>query len=247
MISIILPVYRNADFLEELIRRLHRALDDTSEAHEVIAVNDSCPANSLAVLQALVQHDPRLIVVDLKQNIGQHRAVLTGLTYATGDWFGTMDADLQDQPEVVPLLLDLAMKHQAVVFAGRRGRYQSATRLLTSRLFKYLIAVLAGIPRDAGLFFVAPGEMKPLLLGMNPRRPFVQAMMGATPIPKMSLPTERDRRPSGTSSYSSWARLKAGFRAVSCASQCRFASSSIQAPDYGSLVRSVMRGSTLPS
>lgn len=242
MISIILPVYRNADFLVELIDRLHRALDAFGIEHEIIGVNDCCPGASLEVLRSISSRDPRLVVVNLKRNRGQHRAVLSGLTCASGDWFATMDADLQDPPEIVPRLLDIATANHAVVFAGRRGLYQSLPRMITSKLFKTLLAVVAGIPRDAGMFFVAPAEAKETLLGLKTGKPFIVAMLGRVAVRKISHPVERSRRPSGTSSYSSRKRLEAGLGAVWCALQCRLGVLFRERPDYAENVETVTRG-----
>ncbi|MEI8121204.1 MAG: glycosyltransferase family 2 protein [bacterium] len=245
MISIILPVYKNADFLEELIRRLHHTLDTRGIGHDIIAVNDCGPDASLQVLQALLPQDPRLILVELKRNGGQHRAVLTGLTCVSGEWFAVMDADLQDAPEDLPALLDLATATQAVVFAGRRGRYESTSRLWTSRLYKTLLSALTGVPRDAGMFFVAPSGVKDKLLSIKTRTPAVVAMLGGLPIRKISLPVERSPRPSGTSGYSSRLRLKAGLRAIRCAWQCRLDEVSSINPDYTDAIRSITRGKDL--
>lgn len=245
MISIILPVYRNADFLNELISRLHHTLDARGVEHEVVAVNDCSPDSSLQVLQTLVQRDPRLIVVDLKQNRGQHQAVLTGLTCVSGEWFASMDADLQDAPEDLPALLDLATTKHAVVFAGRRGRYESASRLFTSRLYKTLLSLIAGVPRDAGMFFVAPAGLKDRILAIKTRTPAVTAMLGGQPVRKISLPVERSCRPSGRSGYSSVLRLKAGLRAINCALQCRLGGFSRSSPDYAGNIRTITRGKDL--
>jgi glycosyltransferase involved in cell wall biosynthesis len=245
MISIILPVYRNSSFLEALIRRIHHTLDERTIEHEIIAVNDCCPEASLQVLQTLISRDARLILVDLKQNAGQHRAVLTGLTCVTGEWFAAMDADLQDEPEDLPALIDLATAKHTVVFAGRRGRYESAPRLLTSLLYKSLLSFITGVPRDAGMFFVAPSELKNTLLSFKTRTPAVVAMLGGLPVKKISIPVNRSRRPSGTSGYSSRLRLKAGLRSLTCALQCRFGGLASVSPDYSSNIGTITRGKDL--
>jgi hypothetical protein len=125
-----------------------------------------------------------------------------------------MDADLQDPPEAVPSLLSAGRLGVAAVFAGRRGEYESRFRLLTSRLFKWLLHVLCGVPSDAGLFVALNRPAVDRVLAMAGRRPFVVAVVGCTGLPLASVPVARDRRPSGTSAYSSLGRLRSGWRGV---------------------------------
>ena len=97
---------------------------------------------------------------------------------ARGPWTVVMDADLQDPPEAIPALLQAAGDDVDVVFAGRRGRYESRLRLLTSRLFKRTLAVATGLPADAGMFFVANRHSVEVLTNMKGATPFVVAMIG---------------------------------------------------------------------
>ncbi|MBI3601427.1 MAG: glycosyltransferase family 2 protein [Candidatus Omnitrophica bacterium] len=242
MISIILPVFKNASFLEELIGRIHRSLDSVGYKHEIVCVNDCCPESSLTVLKKIVSRDYRLKVVDLKQNVGQHKAVLIGMVYAAGDWIAVMDADLQDPPESLPSLIDIAEKNNAVVFAGRRGMYEPITRLFTSKAFKNLFSFIARVPRDAGMFFVISKDVKEKIVKMRGSKPFVIAMLGMVSIPKINCPVERKKKLAQASGYSSGQRILIGMRAVIYALQCRFGFFCSKSPDYTGYVRTVING-----
>lgn len=209
-----MPVYRNAETLVELARRLHAVFDAERLSFELLFVNDVCPAGSLAILEALARNDPAIAVLALERNVGQHQAVLVGLAHARGEWVVIMDADLQDQPEAIPLLLAKGRDGFAAVFAGRRGRYESRLRLLTSRLFKRLLHMLCGVPADAGLFVALHRRMVDRLLMMAGARPWVTAMIGCTGLPLVSVPVVRDQRREGSSAYSSWKRVQSGRRAL---------------------------------
>jgi hypothetical protein len=102
-----------------------------------------------------------------------------------------------------------------VVFAGRRGRYQSRVRLLTSRVYKRTLSLLARVPPDAGIFVALERPAVDRLLVMRTRRrPSLVAMLGCTGLPMLSVPVERSPRPEGESSYSPLGRLRLGWRAV---------------------------------
>jgi len=213
-VSVVVPVYRNAETIAELHQRVCRALESQSLTFELLFVDDACPEDSLRVVKGLARDDPQVAGVALTRNIGQHRAVLAGLAHARGEWTVIMDADLQDPPEAIPDLLTRGRLGYAAVFAGRRGLYESRSRLFTSRLFKRLLSSLCGIPDDAGIYVALHRSLVERLLEMDGERPFVVAMIGRAGLPMTSLPVVRATRSSGASAYSAWTRLRSGWRGV---------------------------------
>ena len=213
-VTVVLPVYRNRDTLRELHCRLRQVFETGRINYEIIFVNDACPEGSLVVLEELTWDDPRVAVLVLEHNTGQHRAVLTGLRFARGKMMVVLDADLQDPPEAIPVLLAKMKEGLDAVFAGRCGRYESPFRLITSRLFKELLHLLCGVPANAGMFFAISRQMVDRLLAMNEPHPFVVAMIGCTGLSMASVPVVRSCRPAGCSAYSSWKRLKTGCLAA---------------------------------
>ena len=212
-VAVVVPVFRNADTVSELHARLDAAL--AGEAVRFVYVNDACPDGSAAALADLASHDPRVDVVSLPRNGGQHRAILAGLARADAEWTVVLDADLQDPPEAVPRLLARARAGGVeAVFGGRRGRYEPRLRLVTSRLFKYTVALLTGLPRDAGLFVVLHRRLVERLLALRGPEPFLTAMIACTKASTASVAVERAARPSGRSAYRSTDRLRAASRAV---------------------------------
>lgn len=213
-ITVVLPVYRNKDTLRDLHRRLRIVFKSEGIGYEIIFVDDACPGGSLAVLKELAGLDPRVAVLALGANSGQHQAVMTGLRFSRGRRVILLDADLQDPPEAIPALLSRMNDGFDAVFAGRRGQYESSGRLFTSRIFKGLLHRLSGVPIDAGMFVALSRGMVERLLAMNVSRPFIVAMIGCAGLPLASIPVERSCRPSGHSAYSSWKRLKTGCLAI---------------------------------
>lgn len=219
-VSVITPVHRNPDTLERLHVRVSECLESAGLSFEMIFVEDACPQGSLEVLEQLARRDSRVAVISLGRNVGQHRATLIGLRYARGDSIVLLDADLQDPPEAIPLLLR-GLSCSAAVFAGRRGAYESLPRLASSRLFKFLLHLLTGAPADAGMFVAFDRRVAERLLAYRVRRPFVVAMIGGTGLPMTSLPIRRDRRPAGRSAYTEWDRVRMAMRALAWAAAWR--------------------------
>ncbi len=213
-VSAVIPVFRNADTLEGLYRRLTHTFESQQMDFEIIFVDDACPAGSLGILKILAQRDARVMTLALKENVGQHAAILTGLAYACGKWSIIMDADLQDPPEAIPALLTKGEEGFAAVFGGRRGRYESHDRLFTSRLFKWLQHLLTGVPIDAGTFVAISSSMREYLLKMGVPFASIVMMIGCTGLPLASVPVYRSSRPTGSSAYSAWGRLRSGLRAI---------------------------------
>ena len=154
-ISVVIPVYNNQRTLHELIRQLMAVLHD--EVFELLFVDDCSRDDSLALLRDAAAHDERIGVVSLSANVGQNQAIVTGFGYVRGSLIVVMDADLQDSPQAVPLLLDVLRRtDSAAVFARRVGRYSTWPRSLTSRGFKLVLSLLSGfrLPIGAGLFVV---------------------------------------------------------------------------------------------
>ena len=214
-VSVVVPVYRNRDTLEELYADLSHVLAER-RAYELLFVNDACPEGSLDTLRRLARDDPRVAVLDLERNVGQHRAVLAGLAKARGRAVVVMDADLQDPPEEIPRLLSRLQAGFAAVFAGRRGRYSTWPRSLSSRAFKRLLSLLSGgrLPPDAGLFVAMTREMVDRLGSFELDDPYVLSLMARTALPMVSVPVERRPAPTSRSSYTFRARWKTGLKAL---------------------------------
>ena len=205
-VTVVVPVYGNAPTLRELYRRLRAVLDARGCSYELLFVDDKSPDESLAVLDEL-RHQGPVVVLPLPSNVGQHRAVLSGLRRTRSAAVVVLDADLQDPPEAIPLLLDRLQEGFGAVYAARRGRYQSRFRRLTSRLFKTWVHVVAGVPMDMGPFTAMDRRMVDSILSRAPDRPFIPALTAGAGLPITGVPVLRSPRPIGRSAYTTWDRL----------------------------------------
>lgn len=218
-VVVVVPVYGNAATLRPLAERLAAAL--AGRDWRLRLVVDASPDDSGEVAQALADADPRIRVTSLVVNQGQHAALTHGLVdEPDGDAWVCLDADLQDPPEAVPLLLDrLSRGDVGAVFAGRRGRYQSRLRRLTGRAHRWLAARLTGLPPDAGAFLAMGPAVRAAVVAE--RAPSVVLAVGTSGQPVTSVPVARDPRPVGSSAWSGRARLRQSVRSLAWAARRR--------------------------
>lgn len=98
-LSIISPVFKNADSLEELIERTTNAVRPYVKEWEFILVVDGSPDTSLTILKQSAQINSKIKILSFTRNFGQHAAILAGLQYAQGEKIFILDADLEESPE----------------------------------------------------------------------------------------------------------------------------------------------------
>ena len=146
-ISVVTPLFYTATYVEELHRRCEAAIRATGAAeHEIVFVNDGCPGGSLSEAKKVAARDANVVVVDLARNYGQHKAIITGLAYATGDYVFAMDSDLEEDPEWIPLFYrELAARHCDVVY-GVSNLNRNLSYRIGHRIFYRLIAALTDAP-----------------------------------------------------------------------------------------------------
>src|SRR5687768_8732381 len=98
LLSVVLPVYNEADVLPTLVASLRRALAECGAPFEIVFVNDGSRDDSPRVLDDLAAADDRVRVVHFSRNFGHQAAVQAGLAHARGDAVVLMDSDMQDSP-----------------------------------------------------------------------------------------------------------------------------------------------------
>jgi glycosyltransferase involved in cell wall biosynthesis len=213
-LSVVVPVYRNRQSLAELAARVRVALADVC-SFELVLVDDACPDGSGELIDELAEADDAIVPVHLPANGGQHRAVLAGLAVATGSWCAIMDADLQDPPEALPVLLRRAAAGDVdAVFAGRSGNYESRWRLITGRTYRRLLAALLQLPPDGGIFVLLSRDAVERVLALSGPAPSIVAMVGCAGVRAASVPVVRAPSTASPSAYTEVMRLAAAARAL---------------------------------
>ncbi len=138
-ISVVVPVYNSQETLAELTARLEAVLTGAAGRFEVILVNDGSRDGSWGVIERLAAADGRVRGVDLMRNYGQHNALLAGIRQARYDVTVTLDDDLQNPPEEIPVLLARLAEGYDVVYGTPRREQHGLWRDLASRATKWAL------------------------------------------------------------------------------------------------------------
>lgn len=146
-LSIVVPVYRSAQCLPELVRRVKLALDGRFSSYELILVNDASPDDSWTVITSLTNAHPFVVGLNLRKNVGQDNAIMAGLHHATGANVVIMDDDLQQDPADIPALIGALSADADVVYAAFERKHQAVWKNLGSWFNDRVAVVVLGKPR----------------------------------------------------------------------------------------------------
>jgi len=121
-VSVVIPVFNEAENLQELHTELVTALEKPGRSFEIILIDDGSTDTSWTVLKDLQQKDNRVKLIRLRRNFGQTAALAAGFDYARGDIIVSLDADLQNDPNDIPLLIRKIEEGNDIVSGWRRSR-----------------------------------------------------------------------------------------------------------------------------
>jgi glycosyltransferase involved in cell wall biosynthesis len=146
-LSIVIPVYNEAKNLPLLNEAIHQAMKTYSKDWEVVFVDDGSKDDSLKALEEIAGADPtRVRVVELRRNFGQTAALAAGIDHAQGSIIVMLDADMQNDPADIPMMLEKIDEGYDVVSGWRRERKDTyINRTLPSKIANGLISWVTGV------------------------------------------------------------------------------------------------------
>jgi len=217
LLSVVLPIYNEAEVIPELGRRLRGVLEATGTDFEAIFVDDGSTDRSYELLSRLHDEDRRFKVLRLSRNFGHQIAITAGLDAASGDAVVIMDGDLQDPPEVIPQLLEKWREGCEVVHAVRLKRKgENALRRAVIFVFYRVLNALAGIelPLDAGDFRLVSRRVAEIFRGFGERTRYVRGLIAWVGLKQASVSYVREGRAAGRSKYSLPKLIRLGLDGV---------------------------------
>ena len=203
LISIVIPVYNESANLHALWTRLNPVVSGLGRECEVVFVDDGSRDDSLKILREFAADDPRVRVVELARNFGQHSALLAGFRNCRGDIVVTLDADLQNPPEEIPKLIDAIEAGNDVVGGWREERQDRTYRRLASRLHNRLTSAIVGVPmHDYGCMLRAyRRHIVETVVECDEKAAFVPALANTFAKRVAEIPVGHAERASGESKY----------------------------------------------
>jgi glycosyltransferase involved in cell wall biosynthesis len=145
-VSLVLPVYNEEDNVEPLYEALVAVMDKLPMPAEAVLVDDGSRDGTAEKLDAVATRDGRFAAIHLRRNFGQTAAMAAGFDHATGDVIIALDADLQNDPQDIPALLEKMAEGYDVVSGWRRDRKDKfMTRILPSKMANWLISRMTGV------------------------------------------------------------------------------------------------------
>src|ERR1017187_3029645 len=211
--SVVIPVYNEHENLPELYRRLSAVLKPLKEPYEIIFVDDGSHDDSRALIRKLAAEDKNVRALFLSRNFGHQAALSAGLDHSRGQAVVAMDSDLQDPPEVIPLLIERWRLGFQVVYAVRKKRKEAALKKAAYVLFYRLLHGMADldIPMDAGDFSLMDRQVVDIMKKMPERNRFIRGLRSWIGFRQCGLEYEREARHAGEPKYTLTRLLKLAF------------------------------------
>lgn len=100
-LSIVTTLYKSSPYIEEFYQRISKEAKKITDEFEIIFVDDGSPDDSLYKVIQLHENDSKVVVLELSRNFGHHKAIMTGLSHAQGEYVFLIDSDLEEEPELL--------------------------------------------------------------------------------------------------------------------------------------------------
>ncbi len=144
-ISVLIPIYNERPALKELCSRLSAVLSEITRRYEIVFVDDGSTDGSVEELKFIRSLNPSIRYVRFRRNFGKSAALAAGFRLVRYDIVATMDGDLQDVPEQLPLLIDKLEEGCDLVSGWRYHRRDKLSKRIGSRFYNWVTSVLTGV------------------------------------------------------------------------------------------------------
>jgi putative glycosyltransferase len=214
-LSIVSTLFCSEKTIEEFITRTLKVAGTVSGPLELILVDDGSPDNSANLVKSFIKNDPRVKLVQLSRNYGHHKAIMVGLSYATGENIFLINSDLEEEPENLPKFIAAFEEGQCdVIFGIAKDRGGTFFRHLLSTWFRAIFNFLTDIEIDKDMVFSRLMSKRYVenLLKFKEVDIFILGLWQITGYKQLSLPIQSSFK--GYSSYSISKRIELAFSAI---------------------------------
>ncbi len=206
-LSVVVPAYNEEKVIEEFHRRLSDVLNNLGISSEVIYVNDGSKDKTLDILKEIRNKDSRVAIVDLSRNFGKEHAMTAGIDKTEGAAVIVIDADLQDQPELIPEMICKWQEGYDIVLMKRASRKgESFLKKLTADMFYKFIRKISyiNIPENVGDFRLMSRKVIEALKSCGEETRFMKGLFAWVGFKTWTIEYERDGRFAGNTTWNYW-------------------------------------------
>lgn len=206
-LSMVVPAYNEEEVIDLFYERTVPILSSINESFEIIFVNDGSRDNTAEKINNLNKIDPRIKLIDLSRNFGKEIAVTAGLDFSRGEVVVVTDADLQDPPEVIPLMVELWRSGYDTVYAKRAVRegetfFKKATARVFYRVIRHVTKI--EIPENTGDFRLMSRRTVDALRLLREHHRFMKGLFSWVGFKQTSITYNREPRIAGTTKWNYW-------------------------------------------
>ena len=203
-VSVVIPVYEEAEVFPELLRRVLAVLDRLAGGpHELILVDDGSRDRTWDLIAEAAARDARVVGIALSRNFGHQTALTAGLDVTNGDVTVVMDGDLQDPPELIPALVTAWSEGNDVVYVQRSQRQEGPLLRAAYWLFYRLQSgfVSLAVPLDTGDFGLLSRRVVAEIRRTREAHRFLRGLRTWVGFRQTGIAAPRDSRHGGVSKY----------------------------------------------
>lgn len=217
LLTIMIPVYNEEECIIELFEKLNTVSKQLKCKCEFLFVNDGSTDSTLVLIKELQKQDNRISIIDLSRNYGKEIAMTAGLDYMKGDTLVIIDADLQDNPELLPLMLQEIENGYDDVYAQRTSRKgETWLKKTTSYWYYRILAAMSTVPiqKDTGDFRMLSSKAIRALRKFGENERNMKGLFSFIGFKKKAIYYQRDERIAGKTKWNYFKLINLAIRGI---------------------------------
>lgn len=202
LLSIVIPVFNEEQNIEPLLKRLWLA--GKNYDYEIIFIDDGSTDKTVSVIKRKVTQNKRIKLISFNRNFGHQMALSAGYEAAAGDCVVSMDADLQDPPEIITKMIEKWQGGAKIVYAKREKRdVDNFIKRITADFFYKFINLLSdtSIPSEVGDYRLLDRQVIDFLNSLPERSRFLRGLVAWGNFPATYVYFKREKRFAGETHY----------------------------------------------
>ncbi|MCL2499687.1 MAG: glycosyltransferase family 2 protein [Defluviitaleaceae bacterium] len=202
--SVIIPAYNEQEVIVESYDRLTRVMKGMDEPYELIFINDGSRDATAHIIAGFCESDPAVVLLNFSRNFGHMPAITAGMAHARGKAVIVIDADLQDPPEVLPLMAEKWKEGYDVVYGKRSKRIgESFFKKVTAKIFYRLLRSMTDVdlPLDTGEFRLIDRRVCDAVNALPEKNRYIRGLVSWVGFKQIAVEYERQERFAGETKY----------------------------------------------